>query len=143
MKSTFLLFALVFVLLASATPQQTQPPERVLAVQVLRILNTAEVNFAASTSEKHFGTFDDLRPVLTSWKNSSRSGTWGDALNSLDLQGSDPLPGWDLRVVPSADGRHYSLAVKNKQYCDMNGFSDDTGVIYLGSSIGCDRKLPQ
>ena len=131
--------ALVIFAAIAATAQVPAPtPERTLAVQVLRALNTAEVNYAHDAG--HFGTWDDLRPVVAKWKSAATKGTWGEALQSLNTDSSDdPLPGWKLRVMPAADGKHYTLSMHKDQQCDVNGFSDDTGVIYLGTSLGCEK----
>ena len=135
MKQFWLVIMIAATLAATAqTPAPT--PERVLAVQVLRALNTAEFNYAHEAG--HFGTWDDLRPIIAKWKARDPKRTWGDALQS-DSSG-DPLPGWKLRVMVAADGQHYTLSLHKDRQCDVNGFSDDTGVIYLGTSLGCETK---
>lgn len=132
---------LVFVIIATVAALAQAPaptPERVLAVNALRILNTAELNYAHDAG--HFGSWDDLRPIVAKWKTAEVKGTWGDALLSFNTSSTDkPLPGWKLRVMVAADGKHYTLTLHKDQQCDVNGFSDDTGVIYLGSSLGCDK----
>lgn len=149
MERCFLL-VLATALFAGAAPQpkDTPAPERSLMIGVLRVLNIAQVSFAHDSGR--FGTFDDLRPVLARMQAAATKGDTGapryagdrNGLSALVLQGDDPLPGWTLRVIPAPDGKHYSLAVKNKQYCDVNGFSDETGVIYSATAYGCDHKLP-
>ena len=138
MKKWFLLAFLIAATIVATAQTQEPTPERVLAVQVLRALNTAEVNYASGAG--HFGTWDDLRPVVAKWKAQTAKGTWGDALQSLDPDlTNDPLPGWKLRIMVANDGKHYSLELHKDQQCDVNGFSDDTGVIYLGASLGCEK----
>src|SRR5438874_13157159 len=125
---------LIFILAVAALPAQAPgpllppEPERAMAISAMRMLNTAEMNFAAGAH--HFGSFDDLRPVLAQWKADGRTHSFAGAVNALDLNGPDPLPGWELRVTVAADGLHYSLAVRNGRYCDVNAFSDENGIIY-------------
>jgi len=138
MKKCWITFVIVAVVAATAqTPAPT--PERVLAVNALRALNTAEVNYAHDAG--HFGTWDELRPIMAKWKTHAVKGTWSDSLQSINTDSSDdPLPGWKLRVMVDADGKHYTLTLHKDQQCDVNGFSDDTGVIYLGTSLGCQKS---
>jgi hypothetical protein len=137
MKKCWIAFLIVStVAVVAQTPKPT--PERVLAVNALRVLNTAEVNYAHDAG--HFGTWDDLRPIVAKWKTQAVKGTWGDAIQSLNTDSSDdPLPGWKLRITVAADGKHYTLSLHKDQQCDTNGFSDDSGVIYLGASLGCEK----
>lgn len=114
------------------------PPDRVLAVQGLRALNTAEVRYAQAAG--HFGTWADLRPVIAKWKAGEVKGTWGEALQSLNTDSSDdPLPGWKIRILVADDGHRYTLALHKDQQCDVNGFSDESGIIYLGTALGCEK----
>jgi hypothetical protein len=145
MKILVALFVVLLVLgaLAEQSPAPTQPepePDRLLTVSVLRALNTAEVTYASEAGR--FGTLEELKPVLTRWQAGPQQTAFNGAAKLLNADASDPLPGWELRVVASPDGKHYTLSVKNKQHCDVNAFSDETGVIYLGSALGCDRKPP-
>jgi hypothetical protein len=55
---------------------------------------------------------------------------------------SDPLPGYLLRLMLSSDGSSYQFLIQEKTSADCapGVFSDETGVIFEGHTLGCSGK---
>ena len=55
---------------------------------------------------------------------------------------TDPLPGYLLRLMVSPDGSSYQFSIQEKTSADCAAavFSDETGVIFDGHTLGCSGK---
>jgi hypothetical protein len=56
---------------------------------------------------------------------------------------------YELAITLSGDGKHYQIAIKpaldvndKKTWCTRAAFSDDAGVIFLGSALDCEGQTP-
>jgi hypothetical protein len=140
MKALRVVLCVLIAVVASAQTGGSLPaPERSLSVNVMRMLNTAQMNYYGDA--KHFATWDELRPLIAKWKAEGNK-AWAASLTLVNTESNDdPFPGWKLRVMVSPDGKHYSLSLRNNEYCDVNTFSDEVGVIYTGTALGCEKTL--
>jgi len=64
----------------------------------------------------------------------------------IDLESPKP---YELAITTSPDGAHYQITLQrpsdmnNKTtWCKTAVFSDDRGVIFLGSALGCEGSTP-
>jgi hypothetical protein len=112
---------------------QTDIPKEKL-VAVLRILNTAEYSYRQDT-----GRFANLEEMLTFLK---KKGTL--SRSPIDLENPKP---YELAITTSLDGMHYQITLQRPSdmqdkstWCKTAAFSDDRGVIFLGSAIGCEAS---
>jgi hypothetical protein len=114
-----------------------------LAVSIIREINTAEVVDCRSKERKidenqKFLSWDELLNAPCFKQEQSRARF--SHVNNLSLSpGPEIVPGLELRLVVSPDGKHYSLWLGQKRdvHCGFVFFSDERGVIYEGKAIGC------
>ncbi|HVA16572.1 MAG TPA: hypothetical protein VMV59_02550 [Candidatus Dormibacteraeota bacterium] len=100
---------------------------RATAVNVVREINTAEVEHSA-----WHGTYASWNELYSATDEQKR---W----QRLQLSaGPEIVPGWTLSLVASADGKSFELSLRSlADKCGFSFFSDQRGVIYEGSAIGC------
>ena len=135
MKRDYLaLFCGLLVVTAVAiSPQvngQTEIPTEKL-VGALRTLNTAEYSYRGET-----GRFAHLEEMLAFLRRK------GD-LSRSPIDFENPKP-YELSITTSPDGMHYQITLKRTSdmkdkstWCKTAIFSDDAGVIFLGSALDC------
>jgi hypothetical protein len=107
---------------------ETIRDSRLVGVNVVRLINTAEVTYKYEHGS--FATWDELY----------RSGAIRHSMDGLALaSGPEVVPGWALTMIVSHDGKTYQLSLRNlaDKQCRYSLFSDDSGLIYQGSVIGC------
>lgn len=138
MTKTCLVLCVVLGVLAtgSAIPSQVSGPDEVSntkLVNALRLLNTQEYVY-----RQEIGRFASREEMLTFLR------TKGILSRSIDLENPQP---YELVVTTSPDGMHYQITMKRPSdmndkstWCKTAAFSDDVGVIFLGSAIGCDAS---
>lgn len=118
----------------SAVPSHVSGPDEVFKaklVNALRILNTQEYVY-----RQEIGRFASREEMLTFLRTKgilSRS--------PIDLENPKP---YKLVVTTSPDGMHYQITLKRPSdmndkstWCKTAAFSDDAGVIFLGSALDC------
>jgi hypothetical protein len=111
---------------------------RTFAVSLARAINAAEVNF--KKNHDGYATWDNLQ---SNGDFSSNGTKWaGDSTtltHALYGPGPEVVPGWKLRLIVSADGRHYDLLLEdvNDPKCLFAVFSDERGQIRHSNSISC------
>jgi hypothetical protein len=130
-----LVFTTALTLLARTQQSSQSSPldSRSIAVNSLRILNTAEM--------RHFSNvhrFATIQEFDAAELNSSRSMYKQEMPLVNASAGQDAVSGFDLRITVSADGRNYAMSLKEKQRCGVSAFTDEAGVIYLAKALGCD-----
>jgi hypothetical protein len=83
---------------------------------------------------RRFAPHDELLTFLRTKGTLSQS--------PIDLENPGP---YELAITASADGQHYFITLKPQFYrskdlweCGPAAFTDDAGVIFLGSALGCD-----
>ncbi|HLW81784.1 MAG TPA: hypothetical protein VKS20_07070 [Candidatus Acidoferrales bacterium] len=117
---------------------ETSRDSRMIGVSVVRLINTAEIDYKNAHDNKY-----------ASWDELLRSGVVGDEqahwglLRGMRLSpGQEVVPGWTLSLVVSADGQSYELSLRNLiDPCAFSFFSDRRGVIYQGGVIDCSVEL--
>lgn len=119
------------------TPNEEQ---RAQAINVVRLINTAEAMYSLGTS-KNAG---DGHGQYTSWEELYRSGVVKTAqdrwsiVRSLQVSTSpEVIPGYRLDLIVAPDGKTFSVALHDTMPADgmFTVFSDQTGIIYLGAPI--------
>jgi hypothetical protein len=101
-------------------------------VQALRLLNTEEYQYRHES-----GRFASLQEMLNFLRTKSLL-----SKSPIDLENPKP---YELTITTSPDGLHYQIGLKRpadpsdeKAACRTAAFSDESGLIYLGSVIGCE-----
>lgn len=109
--------------------------ERVTAVNVVRLINTAEAWYAGEAdSHGRYAPWDEL------YQSGVVKTVQGHGAFFRDVQvspGAEVIPGHRLDLIVSADGKAYSLALHDTKDGDglFSAFSDQNGVIFLGSPL--------
>jgi hypothetical protein len=103
-------------------------------VNAVRLINTEEVSY-----QHENGRFADREEMLSYLRRENRLSS-----SAIDLENKKP---YELAITMSADGKHYQISLKpafdvndRKTWCTRSAFSDDTGVIFLGSALDCDGQ---
>jgi hypothetical protein len=103
-------------------------------VNTLRVLNMQEYGYRNEAGR--FASREELLTFLRTKGMLSRS-------PMIDLENPKP---YDLAVTTSQDGMHYQIALKmtydendKSTSCRTAAFSDDAGVIFLGTPLGCEQ----
>jgi hypothetical protein len=147
--STFLLAVAVQVVRAAAQTEASSPSsnsrdQKMLAVYIVRLINTAEVVDCRTEGgkideEKKFLPWDELLNAPCFQQAHSRVFVVGG--HPVFSPGPEIVPGLELRLVVSADGKHYNLWIGQKaETCGFAFYSDERGLIYEGKPIGCDEN---
>src|SRR5271168_1250153 len=142
------LIAVLFILTAAApissqnaTDQAADPDhaKRSLAVNLLRAINTAEMDY----KNKH-GVYASKDALLASEEFTGRGMAWA-AKNDPQLadahvsNGPEVLPGWSLRLNLAADGNGYDVLLEDirDKSCGYAAVTDERGVIRQSKTISC------
>jgi len=114
--------------------------ERATAVNVVRLINTAERAYSVGTKRDA----SDAHNQYASWDELNNSGVikivqdqW-PMMKDLTVSASPELmPGYQLDLLVSADGKSYSIALHDKRDGDglFSIFSDQNGIIFSGSPL--------
>lgn len=118
----------------NAIPSQVSGPDEVSnakLVNALRLLNTQEYVY-----RQEIGRFASREEMLTFLRTKG-------ILNRSPIDLENPQP-YALVVTTSPDGMHYQITLKRPSdmndkstWCKTAAFSDDAGVIFLGSALDC------
>jgi hypothetical protein len=134
---------------ATKSPEPTRREQRVLAVGLLRSINTAEMNY-----RQVHGNFAPW-PVLLqnetqyfrkAFFNTVNSGPLpsqmrDDHLAEMHLTaGPEILPGWNLRLNVHADGQGYDVLLEDlsDKHCGYAALTDEIAIIRQSKTIDCD-----
>lgn len=111
---------------------ETSRDSRMIGISVVRTIVTAEVTYNLEDGGSFVG-WDQLYAAPDMQKY------W----EQLHLHlGPEVVPGWKLNLVASADGKHFTLSLRNlPDKCGFSFFSDDHGIIYQGGWIDCSVEL--
>lgn len=133
-SSRFLVLALIAALLPAIVSAQNAPPtsdqqqNRQLAVDIVRIINTAEQYYR--TQHDRFATIDELRKSGAFPKSESNS----QAAQALAAAVGPDIGGFYLRLFTSPDGSQYVLSLHDqKDQAMWSVFSNEKGLIYTGT----------
>lgn len=129
---------------AVTTPAVTSRDQRILAVGIVRLINTAEVDCRLKDGKvdenEKFLPWDELLNAPCFKQAQSRVRFTHFNISSLS-PGPEIVPGLELRLVVSPDGKHYSLWLGQKgDICGFAFYSDERGMIYEGKAIGCEAQ---
>ena len=129
----------------ATSPSADSSDPAMMAVNIIRVINTAEVSCRSKNGKidenEKFLSWDQLliapcfKQVQTQF-----SGKRFSNVNELSLSpGPEIVPGIEIRLVVSPEGKHYNLWMGQKREvnCGFAFFSDERGVIYEGRAIGC------
>jgi hypothetical protein len=101
-------------------------------VGALRTLNTAEYSYREETGR--FAHLEEMLAFLRKTGDLSRS--------PIDFENPKPC---ELSITTSLDGMHYQITLKRTSdndkstWCKAAVFSDEAGVIFLGTALGCEE----
>ena len=114
-------------------PQVNEQAPTAKLVNALRIINTEEYSY-----RHEFGRFAPREEMLTFLRTKGML-----SRSPIDLENPKP---YELAVTTSPDGVHYQIPLKMKYdgndkstWCKTGAFSDDAGVIFLGTPLGCEQ----
>ena len=94
---------------------------------IVRTINACQMSWAARY--KGFATLRDL-------KHGKYLNECGVTIN-YDGSDSATVEDYDLRIIVSADGRHYSTSLTPTTGCGISMFSNELGIIYRATAFGC------
>lgn len=144
-RSVFAVALLLVGISASLLAQEQKSPshdERAKAVNLMRLINTAELSYNKGTRTKNGGI--DAHGRYASWDELNDSGVLKAAQSHMamvkNLQisaGPKVIEGYRLDLLVSADGKSYSVALHDTRDGDglFSVFSDQNGIIFLGSPL--------
>lgn len=120
-------------------PTDRERERRSLAVNLVRAINTAELQF-----KKSQGKYADWA-MLTGNGDFTETGTkWAPesfptVSHAMYSRGAEIVPGWKLRLNVSHDGQAYDLLLEDvtDPKCGYAAVSDERGVIRQSKSIDC------
>jgi hypothetical protein len=106
-------------------------------VDAVRLINTQEYSYQHDNGR--FADRDEMLSYLHKKDLSKQS--------PIDLENKES---YELTIIASSDGKHYQIALKptydkshKSTLCSRAAFSDDAGVIFLGSALDCEGSSPQ
>jgi hypothetical protein len=137
-----LLLAGISAKLLAQDQKMPSQEERAKAVNVVRLINTAEAWYNTGTKTKtdaieahgRYASWDELN---SSGALKTVQGSWSMVKDLQVSTSSEVLPGYRLDLLVSLDGKSYSLALHDTKNGDglFSVFSDQKGIIFLGSPL--------
>jgi hypothetical protein len=61
-----------------------------------------------------------------------------EANSRSDFNSPEPLPGFTVRWSLGPDGARYDFLVTEKKNCGANVLSNEAGIIYFATALGCE-----
>lgn len=103
---------------------------------VTRVINAAEL--AYRHTHKRFGSWQELYDSAALWDVQSAADEWRKVSFAT---GPEPIPGYRLSLLVSADGSAYSMSLQDTDSngCGSSLFSDQNGLIYQGAPLDCPK----
>jgi hypothetical protein len=101
------------------------------------LINAAEFQYKFAN-----GVYADYSTLLRSGQLQKTGGRQFTLVPKNLHSATDPLPGYLLRLQVSPDGSSYQFSIQEKTSADCASgvFSDETGVIFDGHTLGCSGK---
>ena len=123
--------------LAAQTPAPAPAPSmpRERALVIMRSINTAETEMLKT--QKRYVGLPQLVQLDMFALTELQSIRQGAAL--APDGGPVPVGSYALRVDSSADGRRYTVSLVGQIRCSTSWFSNESGAIFEGKTIGCDQ----
>ena len=135
-----LLLAGISAKLLAKDQKSPNDEERARAVNVVRLINTAEQWYNGGTKKDA----TDAHGRYASWDELFKSGIlktvqdqWAMVKDLQVSAGPEVMQGHHLDLLVSADGKSYSVALHDTRDGDglFSVFSDQNGIIFLGSPL--------
>lgn len=131
-----------------ATPAANSKELAFRAVNIIRVVNTAEVvdcrtrNGKIDPNAKFLPWPELLNAPCFKQAQGHFSGNRFSQVSQLSFSpGPEVVPGLEIRLVVSPEGNHYNVWLGQKDVeCGFAFSSDERGVIYEGKAIGCDAN---
>jgi hypothetical protein len=124
---------------SSPTLQDRQREQHSLAVNIVRAINMAEVNY-----KKNHGTYATWDMLVANGDFTDTGTKWAPkslptVAHAMYGRGPEIVPGWKLRLTLSKDGTAYDLLLEdvNDPKCRFAVGSDDRGLIRQSKVIDC------
>jgi hypothetical protein len=122
-----------------AGPQDRERERRSLAINLVRAINAAEVNYKKTHGS--YATWDamiangDFTDHGTKWAPES----FPTVAHAMYGSGAEIVPGWKLRLQISKDGNAYDLLLEDvtDPKCGFAVISDERGLVRQGKSADC------
>jgi hypothetical protein len=134
MASAVLAATAVVAAVVTQTPPPSMPREH--ALLIMRSINTAQAEILKT--EKQYVALPQLvqhamftLPELQSVRQGATMAPDG---------GPIPIGSYALRVDPSVSGRRYAVSLLGENRCSTSWFSNEGGVVFEGTAIGCEGK---
>jgi hypothetical protein len=112
---------------------------RSLAINLVRAINTAEVNY-----KKDHGVYANWETLLGNGDFTETGTKWAPesfptVAHAMYSRGPEVVPGWKLRLVLAKDGSGYDLLLEDAidPKCGYAVVSDERGLIRQSKSIDC------
>ncbi|MGB2901723.1 MAG: hypothetical protein WBB89_20880 [Candidatus Acidiferrum sp.] len=123
---------------ASTGPAKADQERRMVAIDLLRTINTAEVTYHARN-----GSFVVWKALVSDQPKYFDEFLAIHGLQKANAHFSDApeiLPGWNLRLNVHLDGQGYDLLLRDMQdeKCGYAALTDESGVIRQSKAIGCE-----
>jgi hypothetical protein len=114
--------------------QQESSAEKWEITTEASLINAAEFQYRFA-----HGIYADYSALLRSGELQKTGGRQFTLVPKNLQSATDPLPGYLLRLLVSPDGSSYQLSIQEKTPtdCAPGVFSDETGVIFDGHTLGC------
>ncbi|HKW32107.1 MAG TPA: hypothetical protein VJN92_03815 [Candidatus Acidoferrum sp.] len=148
MRTKSVLFSIVLIALLITTVKtvrgqntphsssDTDRAKRVLAVSLLGVINTTELEYKMS-----HGAYAARDALLASDEFKKRGTPWFAkyATNTSFSTGTEVLPGWALRLNVTTDGQGYDLLLEDTtdKTSSYAAVTDERGVIRQSKAIDC------
>jgi hypothetical protein len=116
--------------------QKTSQEKLTQAVNAIRLINTAEA-YEQRTHGK-YASLGELTSTGALGAAAKDRPQFSSVYSTLNLQNPDELlTGFSAGIVVAADGTAYKLSIVEKSECGSALFTDNKGLIYQGTALGC------
>jgi hypothetical protein len=115
-----------------------------VAVSLVRAINTGAIVYKSN----HGGLYPSWATLVTSMEfHAARvleqvAKYESQLANGQFSDSSEILPGWSLRMNVTADGQAYDLMLQDKSEpdCGFTLFTNETGLIWEATALGCENR---
>jgi hypothetical protein len=110
---------------------------RSMSINIIRLINTAQV--AKHHADGQFSEWQELvnSPTFAQTRTATERQYKLKGVKLSDT--SEVVPGLELRITVSKDGKSYQISVSEKKTCGALFFSNESGLIAEGKPLGCDN----
>lgn len=122
----------------SAVPSKANQERRMVAISLLRAINTIEVTFHSSNGS--FVVWQTLVSDQPKYFNEFLAMHGLQKANAHFSDAPEILPGWNLRLNVHVDGQGYDVLLRDMtdDKCGYAALTDENGVIRQSKAIDCE-----